>query len=179
MNKLCVTFLSLALGVPALAHARDDKTPSLPAADATKAATGASITAAASAKITVSDQDALGDDILSVINLPLAAADAREAGVEETDLKEALDALINALDESLRGPALLVLDDYHFVAGSLEIDSLMQRLVTYLPPDQLDIRPTSVGRGMPNEEVWLVDEAGQRLLGEGVLPELRRAGAIG
>ena len=35
--------------------------------------------------------------------------------------------------------------------------------VTFLPPDQLDIRPTSVGRGMPNEEVWLVDEAGQRL----------------
>jgi long-chain acyl-CoA synthetase len=35
--------------------------------------------------------------------------------------------------------------------------------VTYLPPDQLDIRPTSVGRGMPNEEVWLIDEAGQRL----------------
>jgi len=35
--------------------------------------------------------------------------------------------------------------------------------VTYLPPEQLDIRPTSVGRGMPNEEVWLVDEADQRL----------------
>jgi acyl-CoA synthetase (AMP-forming)/AMP-acid ligase II len=35
--------------------------------------------------------------------------------------------------------------------------------VTYLPPDQLDIRPTSVGRGMPNEEVWLVDETGRRL----------------
>jgi len=35
--------------------------------------------------------------------------------------------------------------------------------VTFLPPEQLDIRPTSVGRGMPNEEVWLVDEAGQRL----------------
>jgi long-chain acyl-CoA synthetase len=35
--------------------------------------------------------------------------------------------------------------------------------VTYLPPDQLDIRPTSVGRGMPNEEVWLVDDAGSRL----------------
>ncbi|MBX3621413.1 MAG: AMP-binding protein [Rhizobacter sp.] len=35
--------------------------------------------------------------------------------------------------------------------------------VTYLPPEQLDIRPTSVGRGMPNEEVWLVDERGQRL----------------
>jgi long-chain acyl-CoA synthetase len=35
--------------------------------------------------------------------------------------------------------------------------------VTYLPPDQLDIRPTSVGRGMPNEEVWLADEHGNRL----------------
>ncbi|MES2091150.1 MAG: AMP-binding protein [Pseudomonadota bacterium] len=35
--------------------------------------------------------------------------------------------------------------------------------VTYLPHDQLDIRPTSVGKGMPNQEVWLVDEAGQRL----------------
>jgi acyl-coenzyme A synthetase/AMP-(fatty) acid ligase len=35
--------------------------------------------------------------------------------------------------------------------------------VTYLPPEQLDIRPASVGRGMPNEEVWLVDEHGARL----------------
>lgn len=35
--------------------------------------------------------------------------------------------------------------------------------VSYLPPEQLDIRPGSVGRGMPNEEVWLVDEAGKRL----------------
>lgn len=35
--------------------------------------------------------------------------------------------------------------------------------VTYLPPEQLDVRPTSVGRGMPNEEVWLVDDAGRRL----------------
>lgn len=35
--------------------------------------------------------------------------------------------------------------------------------VSYLPPDQLDIRPMSVGRGMPNEEVWLADENGKRL----------------
>lgn len=35
--------------------------------------------------------------------------------------------------------------------------------VTYLPPDQLDVRPMSVGRGMPNEEVWLADESGRRL----------------
>ena len=32
--------------------------------------------------------------------------------------------------------------------------------VSYLPPEQIDIRPTSVGRGMPNEEVYIVDERG-------------------
>jgi amino acid adenylation domain-containing protein len=35
--------------------------------------------------------------------------------------------------------------------------------VSYLPPDQIEIRPGSIGRGMPNEEVYLVDENGQRL----------------
>jgi acyl-CoA synthetase (AMP-forming)/AMP-acid ligase II len=35
--------------------------------------------------------------------------------------------------------------------------------VTYLPPEMLDSRPTSVGRGMPNVEVWLTDERGSRL----------------
>jgi len=35
--------------------------------------------------------------------------------------------------------------------------------VTYLPPEQLDVRPTSVGRGMPNQELWLVDDTGRRL----------------
>jgi long-chain acyl-CoA synthetase len=35
--------------------------------------------------------------------------------------------------------------------------------VTYLPPEELDRRPTSVGRGMPNEEVWLASESGERL----------------
>ena len=34
--------------------------------------------------------------------------------------------------------------------------------VSYLPPDQLDRRPTSVGRGMPNEEVYIVGEEGRR-----------------
>ena len=43
--------------------------------------------------------------------------------------------------------------------------------VSYLPPDQLDIRPTSVGRGMPNEEVYVVDENGARV-GPGVVGEL-------
>lgn len=43
--------------------------------------------------------------------------------------------------------------------------------VSYLPPAEIDRRPTSVGRGMPNEEVWIVDEEGQRA-GPGVVGEL-------
>jgi amino acid adenylation domain-containing protein len=35
--------------------------------------------------------------------------------------------------------------------------------VSYLPPEQLDIRPTSIGRGMPNEEVYIVDDEGARV----------------
>ncbi len=42
---------------------------------------------------------------------------------------------------------------------------------SYLPPDQVDIRPTSIGRGMPNQEVYIVDEVGQRL-GPGAAGEL-------
>lgn len=43
--------------------------------------------------------------------------------------------------------------------------------VSYLPPDQIDVRPTSVGRGMPNEEVYIADDTGQRV-GPGVIGEL-------
>ena len=35
--------------------------------------------------------------------------------------------------------------------------------VSYLPPEELDRRPDSIGRGMPNEEVYLVNDAGVRL----------------
>jgi amino acid adenylation domain-containing protein len=34
--------------------------------------------------------------------------------------------------------------------------------VSYLPPEELDRRPSSVGRGMPNEEVFIVNEQGER-----------------
>ena len=88
MHKLCLPLLTLALGLPLPAHARDDKTPSLPEAGAVKAAIVTS--ASASAAIAISDKDALSDDILAVIDLPLAAADAREAGVAEAELSEAL-----------------------------------------------------------------------------------------
>lgn len=34
---------------------------------------------------------------------------------------------------------------------------------SYLPPEEVDRRPTSVGRGMPGQECWIEDERGQRL----------------
>lgn len=48
--------------------------------------------------------------------------------------------------------------------------------VSYLPPEQLDVRPESVGRGMPNEEVYIVDEDGNRAK-PGVVGELVVRGA--
>lgn len=48
--------------------------------------------------------------------------------------------------------------------------------VSYLPPDQLDRKPSSVGKGMPNQEVYLVDEQGQKL-GPGSIGELVVRGA--
>jgi amino acid adenylation domain-containing protein len=34
---------------------------------------------------------------------------------------------------------------------------------TYLPPEDLDRKPTSVGIAIPNTELWIVDEAGNRV----------------
>jgi amino acid adenylation domain-containing protein len=42
---------------------------------------------------------------------------------------------------------------------------------SYLPPDQIDVRPTSVGKGIPNEEAYIVNEQGNRV-GPGVVGEL-------
>ncbi len=43
--------------------------------------------------------------------------------------------------------------------------------VSYLPPEELDRRPDSVGKGMPNEEVYIVNEAGEKV-GPGEIGEL-------
>ncbi len=49
--------------------------------------------------------------------------------------------------------------------------------VSYLPPGQIDIRPNSVGKGMPNEQVYLVDEDGSLITEPGVVGELVVRGA--
>jgi amino acid adenylation domain-containing protein len=43
--------------------------------------------------------------------------------------------------------------------------------VSFLPPEEIDLRPGSVGQGMPNEEVWVEGDNGERL-GPGVVGEL-------
>lgn len=43
---------------------------------------------------------------------------------------------------------------------------------SYLPPEELDRRPSSIGRGIPNEEVWLVNNNGQRINTAGEIGEL-------
>lgn len=39
---------------------------------------------------------------------------------------------------------------------------------SYLPPDQIDIRPDSIGKGIPNCELYVVDDEGNRLKGPGI-----------
>lgn len=67
--------------------------------------------------------------------LPLAILQEGAADPNGAVWARALDALINALHEAIRRPALLVLDDYHFVAESPEINALTERLIAYAPPD--------------------------------------------
>jgi long-chain acyl-CoA synthetase len=49
--------------------------------------------------------------------------------------------------------------------------------VLYLPPEQILIRPTSVGKAMPNIEVYLVDEQGKRISQPGEAGELMVRGS--
>ena len=43
--------------------------------------------------------------------------------------------------------------------------------VSYLPPDMIEKKPESVGKGMPNQQVYIVDENGEKV-GPGVIGEL-------
>jgi acyl-CoA synthetase (AMP-forming)/AMP-acid ligase II len=48
---------------------------------------------------------------------------------------------------------------------------------TYLPPRDLDRKPTSVGIAIPNTELWLVDEVGRRVMEPHVVGQLVIRGA--
>jgi long-chain acyl-CoA synthetase len=49
--------------------------------------------------------------------------------------------------------------------------------VSYLPPEELVRRPDSVGKAMPNTEVYLVDESGETIRGSDITGELVVRGA--
>jgi LuxR family maltose regulon positive regulatory protein len=63
------------------------------------------------------------------------AAALEEGAPEGLGWTYALDALLGAMDEAVVRPTLLILDDYHFVAGSPEVKALTERLITYAPSD--------------------------------------------
>ena len=65
-----------------------------------------------------------------------------------------VDALVNALDEVLAGPALLILDDYHLVSDALPIATLVDRLVGYAPPDLHVILSGRYPPRLPNLVNW-------------------------
>ena len=65
--------------------------------------------------------------------MPLAILQERGGEGNREGWFQALDALINALDEALAGPSLLVIDDFHLVADSVEVNALLEHLITYLP----------------------------------------------
>ncbi|HEX8222124.1 MAG TPA: BTAD domain-containing putative transcriptional regulator [Chloroflexia bacterium] len=68
-------------------------------------------------------------------DLPIVILQERGSEGSKAAWVQALDALINALAESPGAPALLVLDDYHFVGNSPEITALVERFLEYLPPN--------------------------------------------
>ena len=65
-----------------------------------------------------------------------------------------IDALANALTEQLRVPALLVLDDYHFLGPTSEIHTLVERLISYAPCDLHVIIATRHPVGFPAMAAW-------------------------
>ena len=65
-----------------------------------------------------------------------------------------VDALANALSEQLTSSALLVLDDYHFLSPASEIHALVERLITYAPPDLHVIIATRHPLGFPGLAAW-------------------------
>lgn len=67
---------------------------------------------------------------------------------------QALDALLNALTEAVTAPSLLILDDYHFVAHSSEVNALSERFIMYVPLNLHVIISTRHPLKYPNLVTW-------------------------
>ncbi len=89
-------------------------------------------------------------------DLPLAVLHEGSGEGNPATWTSVLDALINALAEALSGPSLLILDDYHLVAGTPAIQALIEHLITYLPPDLHLILSTRYPLSAPNLVGWRV-----------------------
>ncbi len=87
-----------------------------------------------------------------------ALSDAPLATLERSSTPSAwqvvVDALVNALDEALTGPTLLILDDYHLVSDAPPIASLVDRLVGYAPPDLHVVLSGRYPPRLPNLVNW-------------------------
>ncbi len=88
-------------------------------------------------------------------SLPVAPRDHGGAVARES-WTNALDALLNALHESLQTPSLLVIDDVHFVAASAEVQALIDRLVTFLPEQLRVILASRYPLQLPTLPRWRV-----------------------
>jgi hypothetical protein len=94
MTRTILLSMGLAVAVPGVILARSAQAGDEPTAAKTPAAkTAAAATPAEPAAPEVTDKAALDDDILAVIALPLAADDARDAGVEAAEVEAAIDAV--------------------------------------------------------------------------------------
>jgi DNA-binding SARP family transcriptional activator len=87
-------------------------------------------------------------------DLPLVVLQERGGEGSKIAWVQALDALINVLAESLVGPAILVLDDYHFVGNSPEITTLVERFIEYLPASLHVIISTRYPFACPRLVTW-------------------------
>ncbi len=73
-----------------------------------------------------------------------------------------VDALANAVASTLAGPALLVLDDYHFVASSPVVAQLLGRFLAYLPSDLHVVISSRQAVDLPGLVTWRAHGEGSR-----------------
>lgn len=69
---------------------------------------------------------------------------------------QVVEALLNALSDALQAPALLIVDDYHFVGASPEVAALTERFIAHLPADLHVLLATRSPLQSPAITAWRV-----------------------